>query len=82
MKPTHAEAEKRYKEYRAIAHNTIKNNLPYSDNNRIFLRDIDNAALSEASTWEDNVNRKVDWPWGTGYRSYSFTRPKRFEIAV
>lgn len=82
MQPTHAEAEKKYKEFRAIARNAVKNNLSYSDNNKIFLRDVDNQALALAKEWEKDINRIVDWSWSSGYQHYSFSRPKRFELAI
>ncbi len=82
MQATHIDAERRYEEFRKVAMDSVKRNLPYTDKNRISLNRIDSNALSQAGCWSNDPNRKVDWPWVSGYADYSRIRPKRFELAL
>lgn len=82
MQLTHRNAERKYSEFRKVAMDSVRRRLPYADRAKITLRNIDDFALSESEKWESLRDRQVDWPWMTGYRHYSFSYPKRFELAI
>src|SRR5690554_5373105 len=82
MQLTHRSAERKYSEFRQVAMDSVRRRLPYADKSKISLRNIDGSALSESEKWECLRDRQVDWPWKTGYCHYSFSYPKRFELAI
>lgn len=82
MKLTHRDAERRYSDFREVARDSVNRRLPYPDKNKISLRGIDDRALTESGKWELMRDRQVDWPWMGGYRNYSYSYPKRFELAI
>lgn len=82
MQATHLEAEHRYESFRKMAREAIHRELPYSDRANIKLTEISSSALVYSKLWVADAKRRVDWPWGEGYRNYAFSHPNRFELAT
>ena len=82
MLATHVEAESRYESFRKLAREAISKELPYGDRGNIKLTEISQRALIYSKAWAADINRKVDWPWAEGYKSYAFRYPNRFELAT
>lgn len=82
MLATHIEAENRYESFRKMAREAIHQELPYGDRGNIKLTEISQSALIYSKIWAADLNRKVDWPWSEGYKSYAFRYPNRFELAT
>ena len=86
MLATHIEAETRYESFRKMARDAIYSELPYGARGNIKLTEISQSALIYSKTWSADPNRKVDWPWHEGYKSYAFRYPNqvlpRYDLRV
>ena len=82
MQATHLAAETKYEALRHEIRSIIEARLPYPDRKLIRLEAISSQALHESGKWSGFPTRQVDWEWITGYPTYRFRHPNRFELAL
>lgn len=82
MKATHKAAEERYHHVRELAYDITQSELPYQDKSLIKLTEITQDALRMICCSDVEIERKVDWNWTFGVRSYRKRYPNRFELAL
>ena len=81
MLSTHLDAERRYNQ---IRRETLKAAESQIRRTYLHLRLtlFDATVLNAAQVWKTHPKRRVSWDWFSGYQSFKFRHPKRFEAAV
>ncbi len=88
---THHLTERTYENIRRESRLRVQRELPQqwtSANGTVVLREevtlgtIDNLAKIEASKWQQDASRKVNWDWTASVGQYAWRNPQRFELAV
>lgn len=82
MQTSHKNAELKYSNIRKITYELTMDELPYQDKNSILLTEITRNALSSFCSTSHIQDRKVNWDWNFGIRSYRKRYPNRFELAI
>ena len=60
----------------------VNQELMRNQSHSVQAKLIDVSALNASKKWNNSSHRKVDWDWVSGYDTFKFRYPKRFEMAL